>query len=59
MESAPSVVREQVLAALSDGLYNAPAVFSVGTFYRKTENAFFYHFKHKTQSGPYKAVRTY
>ena len=57
-EQTPQMIKEQVLSALSDGLYSSPAVFSLGTFYRRTEKAFFYHFAHKTKSGPYSTVRT-
>nr|XP_040566770.1 neuroligin-1-like [Lepeophtheirus salmonis] len=49
----PSIVREQVLQAFSDGLYVSPAVFSVGTFFRKSKNTFFYHFSHQTKGGPF------
>lgn len=46
----------QVLAAFSDGLYGSAAIHSAGSFFRKSENTFFYHFAHNTKSGPYATV---
>ena len=46
----------QVMSAFSDGLYASPAVFSAGTFFRKTKDTYFYHFSHQTKSGPYATV---
>lgn len=46
----------QVLEAFSDGLYASPAIFSAGTFVRKSKNTFFYHFTHHTKMGAYGQV---
>ena len=46
----------QILSAFSDGLFVSPAVFSAGSFARKSEDAYFYHFDRSPRSGPYAAV---
>ena len=52
----PSVDPLQILSAFSDGLFVSPAVFSAGSFARKSEDAYFYHFDRSPRSGPYAAV---
>ena len=47
----------QVLQAFSDALYVSPAVYSVGTFLRRTKNVYFYHFAHRSKMDPYGLVK--
>jgi len=42
-----------VVSALSDAMFVAPALHSAGTFARRRNNTFFYHFNHQTKGGMY------
>lgn len=55
-EPRPSVQAAQLVSALSDALYVAPALHSAGTFYRRRNNTFLYHFNHHTKAGMYAKV---
>ena len=46
-----------MLQAFSDALYVSPAVYSVGTFLRRTKNVYFYHFAHRSKMDPYGLVK--
>ena len=48
--------REHLVAALSDAMFVAPAAHSAGTFSRRRNNTFFYHFNHQTKGGMYAKV---
>jgi len=52
----PLVQAAQLVAAISDAMYLAPALHSAGTFFRRKNNTFVYHFHHQTKSGMYAKV---
>ena len=56
MEQNPKKTRERVVSALSDAMFVAPALHSAGTFARRRNNTFFYHFNHQTKGGMYSKV---
>ena len=56
MDHNPEKIRERVVTALSDAMFVAPAVHSAGTFARRRNNTFFYHFNHQTKGGMYSKV---
>ena len=58
MDTKPEKIREHLIAALSDAMFVAPAVHSAGTFFRRRNNTFFYHFNHQTKGGMYAKVNT-
>ena len=49
----PETTRSQLVSALSDAMFVSPGVHSAGTFARRRNNTFFYHFGHATRSGMY------
>ena len=51
-------LRDELVSAISDAMYLSPAVHSAGTFSRRKNNTFFFHFSHQTKSGIYAEVRS-
>ena len=49
-------LRDDLVTALSDAMFLSPAVHSAGTFSRRRNNTYFFHFAHQTKSGMYLEV---
>jgi len=52
----PNLHAAQLVSALSDAMFAAPALHSAGTFFRRKNNTFLYHFNHQTKGGMYAKV---
>ena len=52
----PVTTRSNLVSALSDAMFVSPGIHSAGTFARRKNNTFFFHFSHQTKSGMYAEV---
>ena len=52
----PNTTRSQLVSALSDAMFVSPGVHSAGTFARRKNNTYFFHFSHQTKNGMYAEV---